>query len=255
MSMNLRTTAFCSALFWCLCSGTKAELIWDKSEIELRPKLGDATAVAIFKYENKGDKPIHINAVRTSCGCTVAASEKKDVAPGEKGEISATFHIGDRTGMQQKTVTVDTDDPTHPSTVLTLKAMISQFLDLQPALVFWQIGEQSKPKTITVKVAKGVAVKSLDVTSSAPDFSAKVEPGPGEGEFRINVQPKDTTRPIAATLTIKPDSAAPGSKPYFATARVTPPAAAIPLAPPNAAIPMAAPPAPAQGTPSAASSH
>jgi hypothetical protein len=183
----------------------------------------------------------------------VAASEKKDVAPGEKGEISATFHIGDRTGMQQKTVTVDTDDPKHPSTVLTLKAMISQFLDLQPALVFWQTGEAAKPKTITVKVAKGVAVKSLDVTSSAPDFSAKVEPGPGEGEFRINVQPKDTTRPIAATLTIKPDSAAPGSKPYFATARIAPPAAAV--APPNAAIPLAAPPAPAPGTPSAGSSH
>src|SRR5688500_11610861 len=95
---------------------------WEETTIELTPALGAPNAVGVFKYENKGDTPVHFKgAPRTSCGCTVAALQKTEVAPGEKGEITATFNIGDRTGVQMKTITVETDDPQNPTTVLTLK--------------------------------------------------------------------------------------------------------------------------------------
>ena len=205
----------------------QAELVWEKTEIELHPALGDATAVGVFKYQNKGDAPIHFkSAPRTSCGCTVAALQKNDVAPGEKGEITATFSIGDRTGLQQKTITVETDDAQKPVTVLTLKAMIAQLLELQPAFVFWQSGEEPKPKTILAKTAKGTTIKNLEVTSSSADFTTKVEPGSGAGEFKINVQPRDTAKQLNATLTIKPETASGPAKLFYASARVTPPAAA-----------------------------
>ncbi|PYJ89966.1 MAG: hypothetical protein DME70_01350, partial [Verrucomicrobia bacterium] len=165
-------------------------------------------------------------AVRPSCGCTTAALAKNDVAPGEKGEITATFNIGDRTGVQTKTVTVDTDDAKVPQTVLTFKATIAQLLDLQPTFVFWQANEPAQPKTIIAKVAKEVTVKKMDVVSSSGDFTAKVEPGKTAGEFKIQVQPKDTTKPLNATLTIKPDVMP--EKVYYAAARVMPPGTAKP---------------------------
>jgi hypothetical protein len=204
---------------------SQAQLAWEKTELELTPALGEASAVGVFKYQNKGDKTIQIKAVRTSCGCTTAALQKNDVAPGEKGEITATFKIGDRTGLQVKSVTVETDDPKQPTTVLTLKAMIAQFLDLQPTFVFWQTGEAAKSKTIVAKAGKGVSIKNIEVTSSSPDFTTKVEPG-SAGEFKINVTPRDTARSSTSTLTIKPDSAAGAGKVYYASARVTGPTAA-----------------------------
>jgi len=224
--MNLPTKALLGALFLCISTGAQAQLTWEKTELELNPPPGADSAVANFKYENKGDKPIHINAVKTSCGCTTAALAKNDVAPGEKGEIVATLKTGDRVGMQQKTVTVETDDPKTPQTVLTLKAMIVQLLELQPAFVSWQANEDPKPKTIVAKAGKGVTIKSLDVTSSAPDFTTKVEPGSTAGEFRIVVQPRDTSHQATANLTIKPDSSAGAAKVFNASARVMPAAAA-----------------------------
>lgn len=205
----------CAFAFAC---AARADLIWEKTELELHPTPNDTKAVGSFKYENKGDKPVRFTSVHTSCGCTTAA-HKDVVAPGEKGEITATFNIGDRTGVQTKTVTVQTDDPKQPMTTLTLKAVIAQPLELQPAFVFWQMGEEGKPKIITAKVSKDFAVKNLDVTSSNADFSTKVEHDEGD-QFRIVVQPRDTTRSSSATLSIKAD-AAPG-KTYYATARVTP---------------------------------
>jgi hypothetical protein len=207
-----------------IAASAHAALVFEKTQVDLQPELGAANAVAIFKYENKGTAPIHIKAVRPSCGCTTAALAKNDVAPGEKGEITATFNIGDRTGTQTKTITVETDDTQQPQTVLTLKATIAQYLELQPSFVYWQAGEALQPKTIVAKAGKGVTVKKVDVTSSSGDFTAKVEPG-ATGEFKITVQPKDTAKPLNATLTIKPDTGSGPAKVYYAAARVMPAAA------------------------------
>jgi hypothetical protein len=225
--MNVRLRLLVCAVVLSLAAAARGELVWEKTELELHPAPGDAKAVGTFKYQNKGDKPVHIASVHTSCGCTTAGAQKENVAPGENGEITATFNIGDRTGVQQKTITVQTDDPKQPTTLLTLKAVIAQPFELQPAFVFWQVGEEAKPKTIVAKVSKDTPVKALDVVSSNPDFLTKVE-HPNADEFRINVQPRETTRSTSATISIKPDSAGAAGKTYYASARVTPAAAPQP---------------------------
>ena len=209
-----------------LCVAARAELKWEQNVIDLHPAVGDKTAVAHFKYQNSGTTPVHFKSVKASCGCTTTQSQKEIVNPGEKGEITATFNIGDRTGTQMKTITVETDDAKAPQTVLKFTATIAQILDLQPTFVFWQAGEAAQPKTIIAKVAKGVTVKKVDVVSSSGDFTAKVDPGPTAGEFKIEIQPKETTKPLNATLTIKPDVTP--AKVYYASARVLPPGTAKP---------------------------
>ena len=227
--MNAKRILCLSVVCFWIAASAQAALVWEKTTIELNPALGAPNAVGVFKYENKGAAPVHFKgAPRTSCGCTVAALQKNEVAPGEKGEITATFNIGDRTGVQTKTITVETDDPEMPTTVLTLKANIAQILELQPAFVFWQAGEEAKPKTILAKAGKGVTVKNIEVTSSTGDFTAKVERGSGDGQFKINVQPKDTAKPLTATLTVKPDAGPGMAKTYYASARVMPPGTAKP---------------------------
>src|SRR5204862_3227251 len=123
-----------------------AELKWEQNTIELHPSAGDKTAVAHFKYQNTGTAPVRFKSVKASCGCTATQSQKEVVNPGEKGEIVATFNIGDRTGQQMKTVTVQTDDPNpkQATTILTFKATIPQALDIRPAFVYWQTGEEPK---------------------------------------------------------------------------------------------------------------
>jgi hypothetical protein len=200
-----------------VCFGARAELKWDKTEIELHPTPADKQAVAHFMYQNTGKEPVHFKSVHASCGCTTAQTQKDQVPPGDKGEITATFNIGDRTGTQVKTVTVESDDPTNPKTVLTLRTIIPQQLEITPTFVFWKQGEKPDPKTITVKVGKEFTVNHIKVTSSSPDFQAKVEEA-GKGEFKIDVQPKETNNLVASTLTIQPEDS---QKVFYATARIT----------------------------------
>ena len=200
-----------------VCFGARAELKWDKTEVELHPTPADKQAVGHFTCQNTGKEPIHFKSVHASCGCTTAQTQKDQVPPGDKGEITATFTIGDRTGTQVKTVTVETDDPANPKTVLTLRTIIPQQLEITPTFVFWKQGEKPDPKTITVKVGKEFTVNHIKVTSSSPDFQTKVEEA-GKGEFKIDVQPKETNNLVASTLTIQPEDS---QKVFYATARIT----------------------------------
>ncbi len=213
----MRTRILAFALSIVFCAAAHAELKWEQTTVELHPAANDKEAVGHFKYQNTGSQPVRFKSVHTSCGCTVAQSQKEEVPPGEKGEITATFKIGDRTGTQVKSVTVQTDDPVNATTVLTLKAVIPQQLEINPTFVSWGQGEALKPKSIVVRASKDFPVKQLKVTSSSPDFQTNVEQT-GNGQFKIDIQPSDTSRNMAATLTIQPEGS---TKTFYAMARVT----------------------------------
>jgi hypothetical protein len=144
--------------------------------------------------------------VKPACGCTTVQTQQEQVLPGEKGEITARLNIGDRTGLQEKTVTVDTDDLMNPTTVLTIKALIPQQLEVAPTFLFWQSGEAAKPKVVTVKVSKDwtYPVRTIKVNSTSWDFQTTVEKK-GKDEFKVEVQPRDTSRSASATLSIEPE--------------------------------------------------
>jgi len=215
-------THFFSALILALfCTTLRAELKWEETNVELHPALSDKEAVGHFKYENVGRIPVHFKAVRTSCGCTAAQSQKDEVAPGEKGEITATFKIGDRTGTQIKSITVETDDAAHSPTVLTLKAVLPDALTLTPTFVYWTAGEDANAKVIVAKAGKDFPAKNLTVTSSNPQFTTEVEPADQPGEWKISVKPKETSRPVAAALTIRPDYPKDAPRLFYANASVT----------------------------------
>ena len=59
-----------------------------------------------FKFKNTGDKPLIIQSVSPSCGCTVADYPKKPIAPGEEAEITGSFDSKGREGLQHKTISV-----------------------------------------------------------------------------------------------------------------------------------------------------
>src|SRR5881398_1882886 len=201
----MKTHILTLTLSFIFCLGARAELKWEQTEIELRPAPADKQAIGHFKYQNTGKTPVRFKSVHASCGCTTAQTQKEEVPPGGKGEITATFNIGDRTGTQVKTVTVETDEATNQKTVLTLKAEIPQQLEVTPNFVFWKQGDKPDSKTINVKVGKDFNVKHIKVTSATPDFQTKVEEA-GNSQFKINVKPQDTKKAVASMLTIQPEN-------------------------------------------------
>jgi hypothetical protein len=66
---------------------------------------GDKLEV-LFRFKNTGTKPLIIESVHPSCGCTVANPPTEPIAPGAEGEIKGSFDSNGKSGLQHKTITV-----------------------------------------------------------------------------------------------------------------------------------------------------
>ncbi len=81
------------SFFFAFATPVFAQLKWEKLEQTFAPGPLDKSVVAKYRFTNVGSSTISIKDVRTSCGCTTAALEKWEYAPGESGEIEANFQF------------------------------------------------------------------------------------------------------------------------------------------------------------------
>lgn len=93
----------------------------------------DAARTGRFTFVNKGDKPLVITQVNSSCGCAQPQFSRKPVLAGEKADISVAFLPKGHPGQLNRHVYVYTNTSSiHPSARLTLRG------NVQPGADQWQ---------------------------------------------------------------------------------------------------------------------
>ncbi|WP_309382430.1 DUF1573 domain-containing protein [Cerasicoccus frondis] len=170
-----------------------AELVFETTSVDGGvAKLGEKEFVAKFPFKNTGDSTITILSAKSSCGCTVPALAKKVYAPGESGEITATFSFDARTGHQQKTISVITDSEPKRAT-LRLEITIPEIMTIKPRVVFWNVGsEPLEAKQFQVVLGENVEADVRLIGGDNPeDFNVTiVRAESGVGDYTVTVEPK-----------------------------------------------------------------
>lgn len=78
-----------------------------------------------FRFKNTGDKPLIVQGVRTTCGCTTADTLYKPVMPGKESAIRVKFNsAGQAVAVHEKHVYVITNTRPYPGTTLTFKVEV-----------------------------------------------------------------------------------------------------------------------------------
>jgi hypothetical protein len=62
-----------------------------------------------FEFTNGGKSPLIVSKAIGSCGCTVAEFPREPLPPGKNGKITVRFDATNKTGPQNKTVTLTTN--------------------------------------------------------------------------------------------------------------------------------------------------
>jgi hypothetical protein len=88
-------------------------------------KINEGQKLAVsFRFKNSGNKPLVIESVNPTCGCTVADYPKQPLGPGEEGEITGEFDSNGRAGLQRKHITVRTNtDPAQQDIVFQVNVI------------------------------------------------------------------------------------------------------------------------------------
>jgi hypothetical protein len=80
----------------------------------------------VFTITNIGKSDLFIRSVKASCGCTAVNPEDDMVPAGASTTMKVVFDSRGKVGKQNKTITIITNDPDHPRTILWVKGNVSQ---------------------------------------------------------------------------------------------------------------------------------
>lgn len=151
----------------------------------------------IFSFTNSGDKPLHIEKVHSSCGCTAALVSTKTLAPGDRSEVQANFDSTRFRGEVSKTISLYSNDPKQPVVQLVVKGKVLETLSVTPALVY--LGQVAVGKTSIAQVAlqnHGDVELRLDkVQTTSPDLVVKPSTATLSAGQRVILDVELTPRP------------------------------------------------------------
>ncbi len=105
-----------------LNSNKADEIVWETMQMNMGEVKHQQPKTAIFKFTNKGGKPVIITAAKGSCGCTKIDYSKKPVLPGKSSDVKVVFDAEDL-GVFNKTVTL-TMNIEKSTQILKLKGVV-----------------------------------------------------------------------------------------------------------------------------------
>jgi len=135
-----------------------------------------------FVITNSGDEPLTLTNVRTSCGCATTALAKRDLAPSESVNLDATVNTSGFHGTVTRTITVSSNDPASPTTILRFEITIADVEPVVPEIsagdlrmVFYMLIDVRTPdEYATGHLIGALNVSLADIRESAAAWAARL---------------------------------------------------------------------------------
>jgi hypothetical protein len=132
---------------------------------------------------NEGDAPLKILKVVAACGCTAAIPSDSLVAPGEEATVAITFSTRQYKGLQEKKVTLYTNDPGEPTVALVVRADIHPLVRVSEDRIRFPVARRGETPVQRIRFAadKGLGFafdgmeggEKLFTASSSPESPAE----------------------------------------------------------------------------------
>ena len=154
-----------------------------------------------FRFRNAGDEVLEVGNVRSSCGCTAALLSARRIAPGDMGELQATFDSTRFQGAVTKVISLDSNDPQQPQVSFSLYGNVAAEVVLLPERVNWGVVESQQPleSRLTISNLSKNTIRLESPKSTNPAVSAELSalqiPPGGQVELLIKAKlPDDQAR-------------------------------------------------------------
>ncbi len=133
-----------------------------------------------------------------------------DIPPGGEGKIEVTFDASHKKGDQKKSITVESNDPRSPRSILGISAFVEVLFGFDESNL--DLGRflrgQSISKTAVLIVKDQSLIKSITFTSTSPYITAKLtkspevsDPDPSRLIVEISSKPDIPIGPLNASIT------------------------------------------------------
>ena len=154
-----------------------------------------STASYAFEVFNKGDSPLELHVVDSSCKCTAGELRQPFVAPGESTKVTLTWNTGYQADSYEQSVLLSTNDPIRKTLTLTVKGVVRSEL-VAPERIEFKKGDYGKT-TSTEFVVYSQLWDDFAVTNAEcglEDFEWVAEPADLNDPSFGDLEPKSAWR-------------------------------------------------------------
>lgn len=215
-SRSLALAAFCFAAIACSrdvsheSSMTGVPLSqridWETTSGAYEAAADQAEVLVEFPFTNTGSEPLTIAGIKTDCDCTLIGQPAQIIQPSESGSIQATFVVGERFGLNERTLHVSFSGYDEP-VELAFAVFVPEPITTSKRLVEWPQGSEPVPQSITLEAGEGRTLQLKDIRLTNDAFSYEViEKEPGR-VFELRVMPQDMLTPRSTQLIIQTNQA------------------------------------------------
>jgi Protein of unknown function (DUF1573) len=176
-------------------------LEWRQTVIEAKTEPFQQILSIVFDFKNAGSKPVVIQEIQTSCHCLSATSNKQIYAPGETGQLTAKFTIGDRIGLYERQVTVISDDSSAPQR-LTVKIDVPDIATATPRSLEWAIGSAASEQTVEIRAVDKLYLEFSEAVPTSKLFQARLEVIEAGHLYKLHLKPTGTATATSAAIRV-----------------------------------------------------
>lgn len=124
------------------------------TECKILAEPGKESIEAAWSLTDHWDFPLSVEKLSTYCGCLAPMEDQTTIAPGESGNIIASFSPGHHRGLLRKSLHVSFVG--HEGTVeLVASATIPSPVELSTQELIWQKDQKTKTRTVDVTSGTG----------------------------------------------------------------------------------------------------
>lgn len=161
-----------------------AQLIFDTTYIRRNVHFSESKVHTKINFRNKSTNTVTIKNINSPCGCIVGKLPKYQYNANESGSIEIIFDIDNRTGIQNKTVLIETESQQY---TINLEYIIESPLTISSTNLTWTQDKNFQPKEIYIK-ANSQNIKTIKIPESFSNFKTVLE-NPIPNEFRVQIVP------------------------------------------------------------------
>ena len=155
-----------------------------------------------FPFKNTSERKISIVGVKTNCTCLTSSFDKRSYMKGEGGLYTANFKIGDRIGLQEKDITIITDDPAQKEIKLKIKLDIKKACSITPPVLLWKKDEKSTKRESELAFTSDESKLEINgIATSSDNFNVEIKKT-SDKLYKIQVTPVSTSNSETAKITI-----------------------------------------------------
>ncbi len=111
------------------CRGAAPAIAVETTRLDLGDVANGVVVTRDVVVTNRGDGPLVVESITTSCGCTTATLEPMTLAPGASGTLRIAFDAGAHgpalTGPLVRQVFINSNDPTRPELAVELAVNVT----------------------------------------------------------------------------------------------------------------------------------